>query len=89
MARVLAADGAIVWLEHRHPNPWNPQVRAYTLRHLRRLFPGFVIRARSISPLPPLVRRLGRATPVVAPLLERVPPLRVDFLAVLRRPTPS
>jgi ubiquinone/menaquinone biosynthesis C-methylase UbiE len=85
MQRVLAPDGAVLWLEHRYPNPWNPAVRRYTRRDLRRLFPGFELRARSISPLPPLVRRLGRATSVVAPLLEAVPPLRVDYLAVLRR----
>jgi ubiquinone/menaquinone biosynthesis C-methylase UbiE len=85
MRRVLSPVGSILWHEHRYPNPWNSEVRHYTRRDLRRLFPGFRIRARSVAPLPPVVRRLGGSTSRVAPLLDSLPALRVDYLAVLRR----
>jgi len=84
--RALAPQGAIVWYDHRYPNPWNRNVRAYTRRDLERLFPGFRIHAVSVGPLPPLVRRLGRMTPWIAPALDAAPVLRVEYLAVIRSP---
>jgi ubiquinone/menaquinone biosynthesis C-methylase UbiE len=86
MCRMLAPTGSVLWHDHRYPNPWNGAVRHYTRRDLQRLFPGFRIRTRSVAPLPPVVRRLGRSTPRVAPVLDVLPALRVDYLAVLRRP---
>ena len=83
--RVLAPEGAVVWHDHRYPNPWNKHVRRYTRRDLRDLFPGFAIRAVPVAPVPPVVRRLGRVTRWVAPAFDAVPLLRVDYLAVMRR----
>jgi len=85
MRRVLAPEGAIVWHDHRYPNPWNEHVRRYTRRDLQDLFPGFAIRAVPVAPIPPVVRRLGRVTRLVAPALDALPLLRVDYLAVIRR----
>jgi ubiquinone/menaquinone biosynthesis C-methylase UbiE len=85
MCRMLAPAGSILWHEHRYPNPRNSAVRHYSRRDLQRLFPGFRIRTRSVAPLPPVVRRLGSLTSRVAPVLDVLPALRVDYLAVLRR----
>ena len=84
LARVLSPGGAIVWYENRYPTPWNRDVRGYDLDHVARLFPGWHIRARKVTLLPPLARRLGRAATWVYPALAALPVLCGRYLAVLR-----
>ncbi len=86
LRRVLKPTGMIIWCDARYRNPWNPNVRGYTPREIRRLFPGCRIDLRSITVLPPLVRRLGRLTGVLYPLLSRLPMLRVKYLAAIQPP---
>lgn len=84
--RVLAPGGAIAWYDSRYPNPANPDVRAVGRRTLRRLFPEFSIELESVSVLPPLSRRLGRATRMLYPALAAVPPLRARYVGLLFPP---
>lgn len=84
--RVLDRDGALVWYDFRYGNPYNRAVRGMSLAGVRALFPGWQAEMRSITVLPPLARRLGRATPLLYPALARVPPLRSHLVGLLRRP---
>ena len=84
LQRVLTPDGAIVWWDNRYPTPGNPNVRGYDRRKLERLFPSCRLQACTTTLLPPVARRLGRAAPVVYPLLAQVPFLRGRYLAVIR-----
>ena len=54
-------------------------------RELIRLFPGCGMRARSLTLLPPLTRRLGRWTEALYPILARVPFLRTHNLTCLKK----
>jgi ubiquinone/menaquinone biosynthesis C-methylase UbiE len=83
--RVLAPGGAVVWYDFRVDNPRNRHVRGVGRRRLRMLFPGYALHLRSVTVLPPLARRLGRATPWLYPALARVPWLRTHWLGLLRK----
>jgi SAM-dependent methyltransferase len=85
MARVLAPGGSIVSYDMRVNNPRNPNVRGLGRRELMRLFEGFALRARPITLLAPLSRRLVPVSWRVAAALERARVLNTHLLAVLRR----
>jgi SAM-dependent methyltransferase len=86
-ARVTAPGGRVVIWEPRVPT-LNRATRL--VRHSEvsaALGPG--VSSRSITLLPPLARRLGRATPALYPALARIPLLRSHRLMEWRRPTAS
>lgn len=85
MARVLAPGGALLWYDFRYDNPRNPHVQGMTKEKIRRLFPGRQLNLQTITLLPPLARRLGPATPLLYPLLARIPPLRTHYLGILSK----
>jgi SAM-dependent methyltransferase len=84
--RVLAPGGTVVWYDFRVDNPWNAHVRGVGRRAIARLFPGYRPHLRSVTVLPPLARRLGRAAPWAYPVLARIPALRTHYLGLLRKP---
>jgi SAM-dependent methyltransferase len=84
-ARVLKQGGAFVSYDTRYPNPWNPHTRPVRLAELRSAFPGWHLRSRSLTLLPPLVRRLIRV-PALCRAAERFPPLRSHLLACALKP---
>jgi hypothetical protein len=61
-------------------------VRRLGKRELANLFPGFAFRARRVTLLPPLSRRLVPASWITATTLEQAHLLNTHLLAVLRRP---
>lgn len=83
MRRVLRPGGAIAWFDFRYNNPRNANVRGIGRRDVRRLFPDCGARFRSLGLLPPLARRLVPLSPTFAAALERLPPLRYAYLALL------
>jgi SAM-dependent methyltransferase len=85
MARVLAPDGAILWYDFRFNNPRNPHVCGMTRAYIRQLFPHFALQLGTITLLPPLARRLGRLTPLLYPVLVRLPWLRTHYLGLLKK----
>ena len=85
MARVLAPGGAIVSYDMKVGSPRNPNVRRLGRRELARVFPGFDIRARSVTLLVPLARRLVPVSWSAAVALERVRLLDTHLMAVLTR----
>jgi glycosyltransferase involved in cell wall biosynthesis/ubiquinone/menaquinone biosynthesis C-methylase UbiE len=85
MTRVLADSGVILCYDVRYPNPANPHTRAIGRRELRRLFPGAVIRLRTVTLLPPVARRLGVLTTSAYRPLHALSLLRSHYLAEIRQ----
>lgn len=84
--RVLQPGGLVVWYDLRIPNPANPSVWPLRLPEVQAVFPGYRLRARSVTVLPPLARRLGRFTPALYPALAALPIARTHLVAVLTKP---
>jgi SAM-dependent methyltransferase len=84
IAGLLSDDGAVVWYDMRYPNPWNRHMKAMTKRRIAELFPSSTLDLEKITLLPPLARRLGRATDWAYPLLASVPLLQGHYLGLLR-----
>lgn len=71
--RVAAPTGVVLVYEARLPNPLNRRTRLVSRRELEEGL-GPATEQRSLTGLPPLGRRLGRAAPRLYPLLARVAP---------------
>jgi ubiquinone/menaquinone biosynthesis C-methylase UbiE len=84
--RVLGPGGVIAWYDFRLNNPLNRHVRGVSRRKIRRLFPGFALRLKPVTLLPPLARRLGGLTGALYPALSALPFLRSHYLGVLVKP---
>ncbi|MDA8229340.1 MAG: class I SAM-dependent methyltransferase [Desulfitobacterium hafniense] len=84
-SRVLKPGGAIIWYDNRYDNPRNPHTRKISKRSLQNYFPDFDIHAQSITVLPPIVRRLGKATKLIYPVLGRFGCLRTHYLAIIKK----
>jgi SAM-dependent methyltransferase len=84
--RVLRPGGAVLWYDNRYPNPFNRHVRGLRRAELARLFEGYEMRLRPVTVIPPLARRLGRATDRGYAALARMPPLLVRYAGVLIKP---
>jgi SAM-dependent methyltransferase len=83
--RVLKPGGAVLWYDFRYNNPWNRNVRGMPRESIQSLFPHLNVGLDSITLLPPLARRLGRATARLYPILMRMPVLRTHYLGLLRK----
>jgi SAM-dependent methyltransferase len=84
--RVLRPGGAVLWYDNRYANPFNRDVRGISRRELTQLFPGYDLRLRAVTVVPPLVRQFGAATDVAYRALRRLKPLRVRYAGVLLKP---
>jgi ubiquinone/menaquinone biosynthesis C-methylase UbiE len=84
--RVLKPGGAVLWYDFRYDNPRNPHTRAMTREHIRQLFSGFEVDLQTVTLLPPLARRLGRAASILYPVLTAFPPLRTHLLGLMTKP---
>jgi ubiquinone/menaquinone biosynthesis C-methylase UbiE len=80
--RLLKPNGVVAWYDMRYQSP-NRNVRPFTRRRIAALFPGFQLRLKSLTLLPPLYRHLGRMTGRVYPLLVSVPILRSHYIGLL------
>jgi ubiquinone/menaquinone biosynthesis C-methylase UbiE len=85
-ARVLRPQGAFIWYDMRRRNPWNHDVRPFTVQEARGGLPGFRVTTRRLTLVPQLARRLGRATDRLYPLLVALPLLRTHLVGVARKP---
>ncbi len=83
--RVLKPHGGILWYDFRYNNPSNPHVRGMGRQEMIRLFPGFSVKLRPITLLPPLARRMGRLTYSLYPLLSVLFFLRTHYMALIRK----
>lgn len=86
VVRVLVHEGFVLWYDLRLPNPSNKMITALKLGDIRRIFPDLRVESsRSCTLVPPLARRLGRATGTFYRPLARVRFLRSHLLVVLRK----
>ena len=83
--RVLRPGGLVVWYDLRIPNPANPSVSPPRRREVQAVFPGYRLRVRGVTVLPPLARRLGRFTPMLYPVLAAIPVTRTHLVGVLTK----
>jgi SAM-dependent methyltransferase len=86
VARVTAPGGVIASYDMRIGNPRNEHVRGVSRRELAELFPGFEVRARPVTLLLPLSRRVAVRSFRAAGALEGARLLNTHLLAVLKRP---
>ena len=86
IGRVLRPGGWLVWYDLGYDNPWNPAVHGVRLGDIHALFPGWLAELQRISLLPPLTRRLGRATRWLYPLLHAQPYLRSHLVGRMQSP---
>lgn len=84
--RVLVPGGALLFYDMRVPNPSNSNLRHLRAREWSAMFPDYEAHVRSLTLLPPLARRLGRATKSAYPALARLPFLRTHLAGVLVKP---
>lgn len=87
--RVLQPGGAVLWYDMRFGNPRNQNVRGVRAAAVRRFFPTYRMELRTITPIPPLARRLGRLSRMLYPVLAKVPFLRTHILGLLHKPASS
>ena len=85
IARVLRPGAPVVWYDSRVTNPRNPNTRPWRRDEVAELFPGFAVRARSVTLVPPVARALRWAPWLYAPL-SRLPMLRTHLVGVLVKP---
>lgn len=83
-ARVLHPRGALIVWEPRIATPANRRTLRVDPAMLQAALPGFGLQMRAVTLLPPLARRLGRATPVAYPRLAAVALLRTHRLMCAR-----
>lgn len=81
--RVLKKNGAIAWYDFRYNNPKNINVRGVSLKQIKDYFGNYECHIQSMTVFPTLVRKLGRLTPFVYPLLNTFPVLRTHYLGLL------
>jgi ubiquinone/menaquinone biosynthesis C-methylase UbiE len=84
--RILKPGGAFVSYDTRYPNPWNRHTRPVPAAELRAAFQGWPLRLKSLTLLPPLVRRLAPVSADLCRILERLPFLRSHLLACAIKP---
>lgn len=86
VGRVLRPGGALVVYDIRYPSPRNRAIRPVSVRELRALFPGWELRARTLTLLPPLARSRLAAGRRRYRALAAIPFLRSHLGVVLVKP---
>ena len=83
--RTVRPDGAVLVYDFRVSHPANPNTVGIGMRKLARLFPGAVIRSRSLILAPPLARPLAKVSARLASVVEALAPfLRTHAMHLIR-----
>jgi ubiquinone/menaquinone biosynthesis C-methylase UbiE len=85
MLRIVKSDGLIVWHDYHVNNPGNPDVQGIKKQEIVQLFPNCQIAFRRVTPVPPLVRLIGRYSWLSCYLLGRIPLFCTHYLGVIRK----
>lgn len=86
IVRVLTPGGSLLWYDFRYDNPANRNVRGVSERRVRELFPQLAGPLRTLTVMPPIVRRLGPIAPAAYPVLAMLPPMHSHVIGLLRKP---
>jgi SAM-dependent methyltransferase len=82
--RVLHRDGAALIYDFSVAGRVNRDTRPLRLRDIRERFPGWEVRARRVTLLPPLARWLAPRSWLLCELLGALPGLRTHWLVLVR-----
>jgi SAM-dependent methyltransferase len=89
VARVLRPGGIVLWYDFRYQPPrGGAEMIAMTRERIARAFPGFELRVRSASAVPPITRRLARYAWAFCSWLDFIAPLNSHYVGVLIKKTP-
>ena len=84
--RVLKQGGVIIWYDFRYRNPRNYNTQPVGRKQITDLFPGYRLKLKSVTLMPPLARRLGKVTNLLYPILATIPFLRTHYIGLLLKP---
>ena len=88
VARVLRPGGMVLWYDFRYQPPRDGvEMIAMSRKQIARAFPGFELRLRSASAVPPITRRLARYARALFSWLDLVAPLNSHYVGVLIKPS--
>lgn len=85
--RVLKPGGWVLIYDFRVNNPFNPDVRAVTLKDLKRYYSGCRYITRTLTLLPMLGRIVAKYSPILCSLLSLRPALRTHRMTMFQKPT--
>jgi len=84
VARVVKPGAIVLWYDFRYPSPrGGAEMIAMTRRRIARAFPGFELRLRSASAVPPITRRLAGHAWGLCSWLDYIPPLNSHYVGAL------
>lgn len=84
--RVVKPGGWVLSYDFRVNNPFNADVRAVTLKELRRYYPGCRYITKTLTLLPMLGRMVGKYCPALCSLLSLCPALRTHRMTMFQKP---
>lgn len=85
MSRVVRDDGLILVYDFRVSDPRNPDTLGIGKKEMQRMFPGFLVKMRTVTLAPPIVRRVAGFSLLLAGVLESLPFLRTHAVYVLTK----
>ena len=86
MVRVLKPGGAVIWYDFWASNPRNPDVRGWSRRQIRELFPALDVYLQRITLAPPIGWVVGNTSAALYRALSSVKLLDTHYLGVLQKP---
>jgi ubiquinone/menaquinone biosynthesis C-methylase UbiE len=84
--RVLKPGGWVLIYDFRINNPFNPDVRAVSLKELKRYYSGCRYITKTLTLLPMLGRAVGKCSPALCGLLSLCPFLRMHRMTMFQKP---
>jgi ubiquinone/menaquinone biosynthesis C-methylase UbiE len=86
MNRILKPGGIVLWYDMRYNNPYNMNVRGYTLAMIKDLFPNTDITQQSITLVPNITRKINIPFWLYQ-LIYIAPWLRTHYLCTIKKRT--
>ena len=83
--RVLIPGGVVIWYDLAVNNPKNSNVQGINLKQIRKLFPEFNIKVKSVTLAPPIARMIAPKSFVLSSILSSFPFLRTHLAGVLTK----
>jgi len=86
MKRVLKSDGTIMIYDFRISHPKNPNTTSLRKSELKRLFPFYHVKTRSLTLAPPIARVIAPLSSIITELIECIFPfLRTHTIYFLKK----
>lgn len=86
MCQLLKPNGIILWYDFIHANPFNPDVRAVSIRKIHNLFPQSEIKVKRITLFPFIASFVTRHLYFPYAVFDFFPFLRMHVLCTIKKP---